>query len=139
MITVTESIVNTAIKAPFVSFNQTTGLVAFADMHILKDGILAVITPTYAEIGNGLYVATFTPVATGLYTFFIEKQVQGIIKVVSKSIYTYLQNIEDVEMGSWIWDKNANTLVLKRQDGTDLAGFDVVDDLTTASRARTLP
>src|SRR4051812_3767218 len=106
MITVTESVVNTAVKAAFVSFNQTTGLSAFADLHILKDGVTAAITPTYVEIGHGLYVATFTPATTGLYTFFIEKQVQGIIKVVTKSVYTMLQNIEDTEIGSWIWDKN---------------------------------
>lgn len=139
MIVTAEAIVNVAIKAPFVSFNNTTGLNSFSNTFILKDGVSNPLSTTYAEIGGGLYVATFTPIATGLYTYFIEKQVQGIFKVVTKSTYTFLQNIEDVGIGSWTWDKNTNILLFKRQDGTTMAGFDVVDNLTTASRARTTP
>lgn len=139
MTTVVEIIVNTAVKAPFVSFTNITGLSSFPDLRILKDGVSNPLTTTYAEIGGGLYVATFTPVSTGIYTFFIEKQVQGVFKVLSKSLYTFLQNIEDASIGSWTWNKQTGVLTFVRQDSTTLAGFDVVDTLTTASRARTTP
>jgi hypothetical protein len=139
MIVTAETIINVAVKAPFVSFNQTTGLSSFADQHILKDGVSNPLTTTYAEIGHGLYVATFTPTVTGLYTFFIERQIQGVYKVVVKSAYTFLQNIEDEAIGSWSWDKNTGVLTFTRQDGTTMAGFAVVDTLVTASRQRTTP
>jgi hypothetical protein len=138
-VSVVEAIVNVAIKAPFVSVSNTTGLSSFSNVHVLKDGVITSPSITYAEIGSGLYVATFTPTTTGLYTLFIEQKIQGEFKVVAKSLYTFLQNVEDVGMGSWTWDKNTGELLFKRQDGTDLAGFDVVDNLTTASRERTTP
>lgn len=139
MINVAEVVVNTPIKAPFVSFNNVTGLSAFSNTFILKDGVNTVLSTTYIEIGGGLYVATFTPTATGLYTYFVEKQVQGIFRVIAKSIYTFAQNLEDAAIGSWSWNKDTGVLTFTRQDSTALAGFAVIDNLTTASRARTTP
>lgn len=139
MTSVVETIVNTAVKAPFTSTSNTTGLSAFPDLLILRNGVSNPLATTYAEIGSGLYVATFTPTVTGLYTFFIQGRIQGVFNVVSKSIYSFLLNIEDSAIGSWEWDKQAGTLIFKRQDGTDLAGFEVIDNLTTASRERTTP
>jgi hypothetical protein len=134
-----ESVVNTAVKIPFVSTNNTTGLTSFSNVFVLKNGVSAPQTITYAEIGAGLYVATFTPASTGQYTVFIEGRVQAEVAVVSKTLYTMLQTIEDEAIGSWVWNKTTNTLTLYRQDASTLAGFSVVDNLTTASRQRTSP
>jgi hypothetical protein len=134
-----EAVVSTAVKVPFVAVNNTTGLSSFSNIHVLKDGVVSIQTLTYAEIGNGLYVATFTPTVTGQYTIFIEGKIQAEINVVQKTSQTFLQALEDEAIGSWVWDKTAGTLQLLRQDGSVLAGFDVVDNLTTASRERTSP
>lgn len=135
-----ESLISIPFIVPFVSTSNTTGLVSFAGVHLLKNGV-SVSTPTitYAEIGNGLYTAQYTPSSTGIYTLFIETKIQATINVVAKLTSTFIQNIEDEALGSWVWDKNAGTVLFKRQDGTTMAGFDVVDNLTTASRERTTP
>lgn len=141
-----ESIVNQAVKVPFTSVNLVTGMSSFTNVHLVKDGvgltgITSPILPTitYTEIGNGMYLASFIPTVSGEYSLFIEAQIQGQVTVVAKSLYTFLQNIEDAELGSWEWDKNAGTLTFLRQTGATMAGFDVVDNLTTASRERTTP
>jgi hypothetical protein len=134
-----ESLVNTLVKVPFVSTNNTTGLVSFSNVFILRDGVSAGLSITYTEIGNGLYTANFTPTSTGFHALFIETRLQGFVNVITKSFYTYLQNLEDTAIGSWTWDKNTNILLIKRQDGTTLAGFSVADDLTQANRQRTTP
>ena len=134
-----DSTVSIPVKIPFVSVNNTTGMSAFSNVHLLKDGVLNPLATTFTEIGNGLYVATFTPTSTGLYTYFIEGKIQATIRVVGKTIYTLLQNIEDSAIGSWQWDKTTGILTLIRQDGTTLAGFSVIDNLTAASRERTSP
>lgn len=134
-----ESIINTLVKVPFVSTNNTTGLSSFSNVWLIRDGVNAALTITYTEIGNGLYTANFTPTVTGFYSLFIETRLQGYITVVTKSLYTFLQNLEDTAIGSWTWDKNTNILLIKRQDGTTLAGFSVQDELAQANRQRTTP
>lgn len=137
--TIIETIVNVPVKVPFDSFNNVTGLLSFADVQLIRDGVSNPLSTVFTEIGNGLYVATFTPTATGLYVYHIEGKIQATIKVVAKSLYTFLQNIEDTAIGSWTWDKTTNVLTLVRQDGTTLAGFQVTDTLTAAARERTTP
>jgi hypothetical protein len=131
-----ETLVNQIVKVAFVSTNNVTGLTTFADYQLLKNGVSTVFTTTFTELGNGLYTANFTPTTTGLYTLFVQGKIQAIINVVSKTTFTFLQNLEDVSMGSWNWDKNTNVLTFVRQDGTTLATFNVEDDLKTASRER---
>lgn len=134
-----DSVVNQPVKIPFVSTNNVTGIVSFTNVFLLKDGVVNAATVTTVEIGNGLYVATFTPTTTGKYALYIEKFVQGAVNIVTKSLYTFIQNLEDEALGSWSWDKNTGILQFMRQDGSTMAGFAVVDNLTTASRARTSP
>src|SRR4051812_16636643 len=93
-----ESIVNQPVKIPFVSTNNVTGISSFTNVFLLKDGVINAAAVTTTEIGNGLYVATFTPTTTGKYALYIEKLVQGAVNVLAKSIYTFLQNIEDEAM-----------------------------------------
>lgn len=131
-----ETIVNTPVKIPFVSEGNATGLTIFSGSWILKNGAIVVLTTTFEEIGNGLYVATFTPTSTGIYTYYVAGQIQATINVVSKTTAVFLQNLEDVALGSWSWDKNLGTLVFTRQDGTALATFSVEDTLIIATRER---
>ena len=135
-ITLTEAILNQQLKVPFVSVNNQTGLVAFANTHFLLDGVTTAITPTYTEIGHGLYVMTFTPTTTGVYTIFIEQTIAAMIKVVAKSLYSFLLNLEDEAIGSWTWDKTTNLVTFIRQDSTTMATFTATDNLTLASRER---
>lgn len=131
-----ETLINTPVKVPFVSANNVTGLTSFSGVWLVKNGVNIVYSTTFAELGNGLYVATFTPTSTGQYTFFIEGKIQADISVVSKLTSTFLQNLEDVAMGSWTWDRVAGVLTFVRQDGSTFATFTVADNLTTASRER---
>lgn len=131
-----ETLINIQVKIPFVSKDNTTGLTSFSDVHLLKDGVGVVLPMVFAEIGDGLYTANFTPNSTGSYVFFVEGKVHAYINVVNKLTLTFLQNLEDVAMGSWFWDKNTSILTFIRQDGTTMATYVVTDDLSTASRER---
>lgn len=131
------AVVNTPLKIPFTSINLATGLSTFT-YTVLKDGVLNVLSPspTFTEIGVGLYTFNFTPSATGLFSIFIQSEIAAAISVSTKDISSTLANIEDQALGSWTWDKVAGTLTMLRQNGTTLATFLVDDTLTLASRAR---
>lgn len=124
------------VNAPIILYLEaTTGQSSFGDLHIIKDG-LVVSSPTVVvtEIVTGLYSLTYTPTSTGIYMFYAAGQIIDRIEVVTKSIYTFLRNIEDESLGSWSWDKTAGVLTLLRQDGGSFVSFNVIDDSTTASR-----
>lgn len=129
--------VNTVLKVPFTSINLQTGLTSFT-YTFLKDGITIAISPSpiFTEIGGGLYVITFTPSTTGVYSLFIQGEIAASINVVVKDVYTSLANIEDQALGSWSWDKVKGTMTMYKQNGTVLATFLVKDSLTIASRSR---
>lgn len=117
----------------------STGLPQPPDMALLLNGT-PVVSPaiTFASAGAGpLYNFTFTPTTTGRYLLYAFGAIQGVVEVVTQSLYTITRNIQDESLGSWQWDKVAGTLVMLRQDGTTLAQFTVVDTLTTSSRERT--
>ena len=130
--------VNTSFVLPITSNNLTTGLGLPLTYTCLKDGVVfSLPTPTFAEIGGGLYTMAFTPTSTGLYTIFVQGAIQGTVNVVTNTAYTLLTSLQDEALGSWTWDKVAGTLVLYSQSGPQIATFSVVDNLTTASRQRT--
>jgi hypothetical protein len=106
------------------------------DATLLQNGaVVTSPTVTFTDLGsNGLYNATFTPTSTGIYVLYCWGIIQAQIEVVTALNSTTLQNIVDVSLGSWVWNKTAGTLQLLRQDGTTLANYTVVDNLTTASR-----
>ena len=130
-------IINIPVKVPFTSTGLVTGLLTFTPTFLLN-GVLTSITPspTYTEIGGGLYVMTFTPSASGVLTIFVGGLVLPAIEVVARDTNTILQNLEDEALGSWVWDKTAGTLALVRQNGSPLANFTVVDTISTANRER---
>lgn len=129
-----EAVVNQPVTLPFTSVGMTIGI-GNPETIILANGAVTTIVPTFVEIGSGLYTLTFTPTSTGIYTIFVQNQIIAI-NVVAKSVYTFLQNIEDEAIGSWQWDKTAGTLSLLRQDGSSFVSFNVVDNMSTASRER---
>lgn len=128
-----DSTVNTQVV---IMVNGTApSLTSIPDLAVYLNGTLNSVVVTVAYVGTGnLYTLTFTPTSTGVYTVFCFGEIQARVNVTTRSLYSYLQNIEDEAIGSWSWDKTAGTLTLVRQDGTSLANFNVVDSLTTASR-----
>lgn len=129
------SLINVAQKIPFTSINLITGIASFA-YSALKDGVTASITPTFAEIGGGLYTISFTPDSTGVYCIFIQGEIACSINVTDTDLHASLANIEDQALGSWSWDKVKGTMTMYRQNGTVLASYLVKDSLTAASRDR---
>jgi len=114
-----------------------TSLPVPPDLVLLYNGAVSTLTVGFSGVGNGpLYNFTFTPNATGTYILYAFGAIQGVVNVVTSSIYTLAKSIQDESLGSWQWDKVAGTLVMLRQDGTTLAQFTVTDTLTTSSRER---
>lgn len=130
-----EAAVGSVVK---IYFSTTAGVSSFPDQIVLN-GSTVVISPSlsFLEIGNGLYIASYTPAATGTHCVFARGQVLARIDVVQKTSQTILKNLEDEAIGSWSWNKQAGTLTMTRQDGTALASFNVVETLDLASRERT--
>jgi len=131
-----ETTVSTPIKVPFVSENNDTGMTSF-DTTILKDGEIytSLVTPvSFTEIGEGLYIVEVTFTETGVYTLFLEGRIAGYITVRDRSMMSYLVNLEDAAMGSWLWNKQTGSLQLFRINGQVLSTFQMTDNTTTASR-----
>lgn len=108
------------------------------DFVVLKDGAVNGTLISFSNLNAaGLSNFTFTPTTTGTYTLYGDSQVIATVEVVTRTAKSYLANLEDEAMGSWQWDKASGSLNMLRQDGTALASFQVIDDLTTSSRERT--
>lgn len=136
-VTLNNQLINQLLRVPFLSVNLVTGKTVFPNITFLVDGAVTAISYATTEIGNGLYTLNFTPASTGIYTIFVEQTIAATASIVSRTVDSYLKNIEDEAIGSWVWDKTTGRLNLVRQDGTPLAVYAVVDDLTIASRSRT--
>jgi hypothetical protein len=119
-----------------IAQGPSSGLTAPPDQILLFNGAVSVLPVTFAPVSGPLYKMTFTPTVTGTYILYAFGQLQGVVNVVTQSLYTITKNIQDEAIGSWSWDKTAGTLIMLRQDGTTLAQFTVVDNLTTSSRER---
>jgi hypothetical protein len=127
--------VNTQVLFTILDPAGTTGTPP-TDLTMIFNGAV-VTTPvvTVTDLATkGLYNVTFTPQATGTYMIYAYGQIQGIVNVVVQTIETYLQDLLDESQGSWSWDKVGGVLTMVRQNGQTLATFNVVDNLTTASR-----
>lgn len=133
--------VNTPVTVTVKSLSGVPGdTLPPPEMVLLKDGVVQTSVPiTVTDVGaHGLYNFRFTPSATGYFVLYVYGEIQAQINVQSRSVFSYLKNIEDESLGSWLWDKTAGTLKMLRQDGTEMATFAVVDDMTKASRERVL-
>lgn len=129
-----EYLVNQQIRVAFTSTNLQTGLTSFTPV-FLVNGLVVVVAPTFAEIGGGLYTATFTPAATGKWTMFVGGQTYGF-EVVSKTLQNALGELLDESLGSWSWNKSTGLLTLFKADTSVLATYNVVDTVQAASRER---
>jgi len=134
MITTTTSPNTTLI----LYFQTGSGLTVFPNFIVMRDGVLATGDAyTITELAStGIYTLRYTASATGKYLFVIDLKPFAYVDVVTKTILTMVKNLEDESLGSWSWDKVAGTLTMLRQDGTPLANFEVIENLTTASRER---
>lgn len=125
--------VNTEVKLPFVG--PTTGLTSFPEFKALIDGEVTVVVPTFTEIGDGLYLASFVPTVTGRWSIFVADGLREF-SVVDRLSSEILRNLEDEALGSWVWDKNSGVLTALRQDGTELCKFNVSESSVSSSRER---
>lgn len=115
-----------------------TGTSVPSDLALFKDGVADLTPVVFTNItAGGVCTFVFTPVSTGVFTLFGQGIVLATVEVVARSPLSYLKNIEDESMGSWQWDKTTGVMTMIRQDGTQLAQFNVLDNLTTSSRERT--
>lgn len=113
---------------------QTIG--AFS-LVVTKDGALSTVaTPSLYEPSPGLYNFSYTFTEPGLHHIFKNGSLIATVHVVEKASHLILQDLEDVAMGSWIWNKQTAKLEFYRQDGNKFAEFDVVEDAQVASRER---
>jgi hypothetical protein len=128
---------NAQVNSPVAITTLISGTAVPGDLVLLKDGVSNSTPITFTSISaSGLCKFTFTPTVTGIYTLYGQNSIIATVEVVAKSIATYLKNLEDEALGSWQWDKTAGVMTMVRQDGTQLAQFNVVDGLTASSRER---
>ena len=126
------------VNAPMVfAFTGTAAQTSFPDLIILRDGtVVSSPTVVLTEVATGFYKMTYTPTVTGTYYVRVAGSVVLCAEVVDKLPMTYWKNIEDEALGSWTWDKTAKTLVMLRQNVTQLATFELEETLTVASIER---
>lgn len=107
---------------------------------IYHDGVPTTLPVVFASAGpSGPSTARFTPVTNGLHTLVLSSgSVVANIDVVTRTLQSYLRNVEDEALGSWIWSRVDGTLQMLRQDGSVLANFAAVDTQTESSRERIL-
>lgn len=129
--------VNQAVKIPFVSTGLATGRTTFSPI-FLNNGQIATISPspTFSEIGSGVYTVNFVPAVTGSWSIFIEGAIQKEFSVVSRTLYGLVQDLTDEALGSWTWNKSSGVLTVLRSDSSVLATYNVLDSVQNASRER---
>lgn len=128
-----ESTVSTQVVLFFNATPSTTPSVS-----VFKDGSASSLSLTITETasGSGVYKIVSTPSSTGQYYFVTSTQIIACVNVVTKTVATYLKNLEDEALGSWSWNKTSGVLTMYRQTGEVLATFDVAQSLTEATRER---
>jgi hypothetical protein len=129
-----EYLVNQALKLPVTSTALGTGLTTLP-VTFLVNGAVTVVTPTFTEIGSGLYTVNFTPAVTGKWTVFVGGKTYEF-EIVSKTLQNALGELLDESLGSWSWNKASGLLTLFKGDGTTLATYTVIDTPQAASRER---
>jgi len=128
---------NIQANTPVVITTVITGTTVPGDLLLLLNGSINSTVVTFSNLNSaGLCTFSFTPVSTGVYTLFGQGTIISTTEVVTKAPLTYLKNIEDESLGSWQWDKTTGIMSMIRQDGTPLAQFNILDNLTTSSRER---
>ena len=133
-----ELTVNQPTRQVFVASGLSTGKTVFNPVITLLNGVVHTLfpSPTFSEIGSGVYTINFTPSSTGRLNIFIEGQVQVDAEIVTKTLAEALEEISEEALGSWSWNKGTGRLTLYRSDSSILSTYDVVDTVSLASRER---
>lgn len=105
---------------------------------VLRDGELdgGNASVALSEPVPSIYDLAFTFATPGQYAIVLDGTVKAYVTAVSRASHEMLENIEDVSLGSWQWDKSNGTLVMLDQNGDVLANFEVTDNGTVSSRER---
>ena len=128
---------NIQANTPVTITTVISGTTAPSDLMLLLNSTINSTAVTFSNLNSsGLCTFSFTPSSTGIYSLYGQGTIISTIEVVTKAPLTYLKNIEDESLGSWQWDKTTGIMSMIRQDGTPLAQFNILDNLTTSSRER---
>ena len=132
-----ELTVNTNTKQPFTSTGLTTGLSSFG-YTALVNGVSKTITPapTWTELGGGMYTMNFIPDVAGEWYIFIQGSFQIKFTVVIKTMLSILDDLKDVSLGSWSWNKTTGLLTLYKASGVVMSTYNILDNADQASRER---
>lgn len=127
-------LVNQAVSIPFISAGLTTGKTAFSPSFVVAGALVTGLSPTYTELGGGLYVVSVVPATTGHWTLFIEGAIQAQFDVWAQVPYSVLTDLHDEALSSWSWNKVTGVLTLYRSDSSTLGTYNVVDTLELSSK-----
>lgn len=129
-----ESQANLPITLMILGSNPTT----LPNSILFNNGAIDTSTSVVINpIGQGnIFKVVITPTSTGQFAFYANGEMQASLNVVTKSLYSSIQDLLDESLGSWSWDKTTGDLSMLRQDGSVLAYFKVEDTLSVASRER---
>lgn len=100
---------------------------------VIKAGAINSAVVTTAPVaGTSWYTASFTPVETGVFELIVDDKRIEAFEVVSRSQFSFLQNLEDQALGGWDWNKTTKVMTVYRQDGSTLGTYTADDTLETA-------
>lgn len=124
------------IDVPFYDAQYLEGKTSF-NITILKGNEIYLdlgSPPALTEFGNGLYALSFVLNEAGYYAICIEGNIYAYLTVVTKGTNDMIQDLDDVALGSYLYDKETGLLTLYRQSGSILATYTVVDNNQQTSR-----
>lgn len=110
------------LRTTFVS-----GAMDNRDVLIVLGGAQAQVTSSVVNIALGVYSLSFTPAETGQFDVLVDNVLIASYEVVTRSVFSFLQNLEDQALGSWEWNKSTKEMSLFRLDGTLLASYTADD------------
>lgn len=105
---------------------------------VIKDGVVTLDSPVVTLLTGDVYKLVFTPSSTGVYDVIVDNVLVATVEVVTRGVFDFLKNIEDVSLGSWSWSKSTGLMTLFRQDGTELSSYVMVDNAESASQTLSL-
>lgn len=110
------------IRATFVS-----DIMANRDVVVVLNGDEALVSSVVTNVVGDVYSVSFTPAETGQFDILVDNVLIASYEVVTRSVFSFLQNLEDQALGSWEWNKSTKEMSLFRLDGTLLASYTADD------------
>lgn len=126
-----EALLNTSVSFPFLEGTITTLAV------YKSNGVLASTSEVISSFSNGTpNVVNLNGKSSGDYIVYINLKPIFIFSVVKVSNSSLIADLHDEALGSWKWDKQANTLIVYRKEGDVLSNFNVTDTMTLSTKQR---